>query len=210
MTNPALIICDIDEVVLRYFCYLNRGLSRTTHSLKVDNFDLKIWSASAGAFVSQEESDQISDQILEKEVGLQMPIEGAVEHLTLFARHCNIVLLTNVRQSLYEQRQARLEKLGLTFPIVRNQGGKGKAVAQLIEDLKPTATFVIDDSVRQLQNIEEKAPCAYLIRAVVTPETKQARSVSAYPEFETWTALQEYVGRTLEDFTDARDDRKSE
>lgn len=195
--RQALIICDIDEVVLRYFCYIKRGLDGTAYRLELDGFDLRIRAASSGDLVSQELSDQLSDRIIEDVVESQSPVDGAVEHLNRLAMICDLVFLTNTREKLYRQRRDYLDRICLPFPLLLNQGGKGKSAAQLIERLNPSVTFVIDDSVRQLQSIANHVSSAHLIRAMVTPETRQTKPSDDYFEVRNWSAIEAHIVHIL-------------
>lgn len=198
MKRKALIICDLDEVVLRYFYYIRRGLVGTAYSLESDSFDLRVLATSSGDFVSQELSDQLSDEIIEDVVESQSPVDGAVEHLNRLAMICDLVFLTNTREKLYRRRRDYLDRICLPFPLLLNKGGKGRSVAQLIERLNPSSAFVIDDSVRQLQSIANHVPSVYLIRAMVTPETKQTKSSDDYFEVENWSAIEAHIVHILE------------
>lgn len=188
-----LVVCDVDEVVLHYFCYLRERLDQSRHSLERDGFDLRIRDLATGHWLEQRDSDIVSDEVLRNVVGDQAAIIGAVENLQWIAKETRVLFLSNIRDHLLEDRKKCLSWHGLPFQIVKNVGGKGHSVAEIVRNIRPESVLVVDDSVRQLTNVRKHVPDAHLIRAILTPETRSLASDSQFVAASTWSEILDLV-----------------
>ncbi len=168
--NPhrPLVICDVDEVIVHFTREFEEFLdskgmeldfSTLTHSFAVSRF--KHNREPVGPI----ETGKVVDAFFaERTLGMKT-IEGAIDSLNSFARHADIVMLTNLPHEAGNDRRKNLESHGLNFPVITNSGPKGPAIARIAAQVSAPVVF-IDDSPGFITSAFEHAPNVHLIHFV--------------------------------------------
>ncbi len=163
-TNRPLVICDVDEVVVHFTRDLETYLDG--HGLWLDfaSFALNgnIRHRDGNAPASNERVSGLIAGFFEERTLHLEPVEGAVEALLHIGEANDIVMLTNLPHSAGDHRRENLAGLGLSFPVVTNEGPKGPAIAELLRRAGQPAVF-IDDNPHYLSSAYEHAPDIHLI-----------------------------------------------
>ncbi|MEO1066534.1 MAG: hypothetical protein AAFW47_04060 [Pseudomonadota bacterium] len=141
-----LIVCDIDEVVLHfvrpfedYLAERNAHLDKSSFKLGGNIIDritnTRLDSKDAHALVQAFHADCVDRQPV---------IEGAMEALDALREAFQVVFLTNVAEDLAARRQAHLASLGLTQPVIQNDGSKAETVRALSARADHVTVFIDD------------------------------------------------------------------
>lgn len=164
--DRPLIICDVDEVVLGFVAGLDLWLGQQGLWLARDSFALN------GNIRQQNGNAVDTDEVRRLLHGFfgdcahdLAPIEGAVETLEIFEEHATVVFLSNLPETSAEARRANLDRLGLTQPLIVNEGPKGPALVSLSEGLEFASVF-LDDSPSNITSALEDAPHMEVIHFV--------------------------------------------
>ena len=163
-TNRPLVICDVDEVVVHFTRDLETYLDR--HGLWLDfasfalNGNIRHRQDNAPAS-DQRVAELIASFFAERTLHLE-PVDGAIEALHHFAETSDVIMLTNLPHSAGDHRRENLAGMGLTYPVVTNEGPKGPAIAELLSRAGQPAVF-IDDNPQYLSSAYEHAPDIHLI-----------------------------------------------
>lgn len=172
MSQRPLLISDCDEVLLHMVVPFRDWLEEK-HAIHFDlgNSD---WSRAIthkhnGEVVARADFLPIFQQFFDEAMKLQTPINGAVTALNGFAHEADIAILTNLSDAHNAARTAQLADVGLNFPVFTNQGGKGEALARLVEKYQPTMTIFIDDLGVQHESVSEHVPDTWRLQLVGEP-----------------------------------------
>ncbi len=162
--QAPLLVCDVDEVVVRFIEGLENYLAEQNLWLDPASFALNgnIKSRTNNEPVSSECVGNILTNFFRQKTRSLKPIDGAVETLNQLSKDLQIVMLSNLPHEAYEDRLINMGNIGLTFPLITNEGGKGPAVEELTRSLK-APLFFIDDIPQYLTSVAQSCPKANLI-----------------------------------------------
>lgn len=162
-----LILCDVDEVVLRFVTALEAYLERNGFWLDARSFALtgNVKHLGGDEAASQDEVGALIHGFFAEETARLEPVPGAVDALGDAAQHADIVMVTNMPGDF---RQARIENLrshGLEFPVVTNSGPKGPVAAELARGAgRPV--FFLDDAPSNIRSVAGAVPDAHIIHFI--------------------------------------------
>ncbi len=165
-----LLVVDVDEVVLRFVSHLEAFIGRQGYRLDARSFRLtgnvpRLGSCRA---VPAPEVAALIAGFFAAHVHDQEPVDGAADALARLGARLDVVLLTNVPAEHASRRAARLADLGMTYPVIANDGPKGPAVARLAGALAHPLFFV-DDAPTNLASVRDHATEARLVHFVDDP-----------------------------------------
>lgn len=165
-----LAIVDVDEVVLRFVPHLEAFIGAQGYRLEVRSFGITGNVSRLGSCraVPAPEVAALIAGFFAAHVGDQEPVPGAAAALARLAARLDVVLLSNVPAEHGARRAARLADLGLTHPLVVNDGPKGPAVAHLARRVTHPLFFV-DDGPQNLTSVRDAATEARLVHFVDDP-----------------------------------------
>ncbi|MEL7464113.1 MAG: HAD family hydrolase [Pseudomonadota bacterium] len=153
-----LIAVDADEVLVHFaehfrdWC-VGRGLRFELVEYRLDN----ALRHADGTALTREEITPLIWEFIETQTRWQRPIDGAAAALHRLSEAAQIVVLTNAPAKVREDRVANLADLAMPWPVVMNEGGKGRALKWLVERADAPVAF-IDDSVAQHASAAKHAP----------------------------------------------------
>jgi hypothetical protein len=146
MSRP-LLISDCDDVLLHFAPHFADWVAEA-HGY---HFSLDV-PAFAGALrddkgveVTRKRAFELLDNFFDREMHRQRLVGGALDALRTIGAEADIVILTNIGDQYRANRIAQLERFDIRHRVLCNQGGKGRPVLELIEQMKPRATVFVDD-----------------------------------------------------------------
>ncbi len=194
--DRPLLIVDADEVLVHFARPFTRYLEALEWELHLTEYRLEYAIKRADGFVANPDMTfELVHGFIDAETRLQPAIDGATGTLADLAKQAQIVVLSNVPQRRYLDRQANLEGHGMPYPLVANSGPKGPALMALTARMQAPVAFV-DDSPAQIESAAEHADHIHrvhftgcdIIRSVL-PDVKCA---NATPE--DWSGVASHIG----------------
>ncbi len=130
----------------------------------------------------------------------QRMIEGAADALSGLADHSQIVVLTNAPAEMRDDRIANLADHGIPYPVVMNEGGKGRALRWLALRAEAPVVFV-DDSIEQIGSAAKHAPQVMRLHlvgsAMLKPIIGRADAAQGHPH--DWAEATKLIQGALRD-----------
>ncbi|RYD65237.1 MAG: HAD family hydrolase, partial [Sphingomonadales bacterium] len=166
-----LLICDCDEVLLHMVRHFGTWLDEA-HDIE---FDLSShdWSRAMkprdGSTLTPEAMWGYLDGFFPAEMARQTLVPHARESLAALSEHADIVILTNLRDHCREHRIAQLDTHGIVHRVECNQGGKGRPVAQLVEEHGASVAVFVDDLATHHESVAREAPHVFRLHMVSEP-----------------------------------------
>ncbi|SMC53004.1 hypothetical protein SAMN06297251_103187 [Fulvimarina manganoxydans] len=162
--RDALLILDVDEVVLEFIAPFQKILSDHGAHLHADSFKLtgNVRSMSTGTALTGNELDQITLRLYEEQETRQPVVEGAHAALRALNQDIDILFLTAMQPSYYDHRRRLLDREGFTYPMIATERSKGAVVSDLSERWDGPIVFV-DDLPPNLQSVRLSCPSAHLV-----------------------------------------------
>jgi len=154
-----LIAVDVDDCLAVFVEHLHRYIGTLGYEMRLERYELEgsMFPIGTETALPFEECIGLINRFFEEECARQEAVPGGAEALQSLSADAQIVILTNVPAFAAESRRQNLAGLGMSWPVVVNTGGKGRAMAWLAEAAEAPAAFV-DDSVRQIESVARHAP----------------------------------------------------
>lgn len=171
MSRP-LLVTDCDEVLLHMVAHFAEWLDEAHgYHFSLDTPDLSqaVRDAKDGALLPADRIWPLLDAFFHNEMHRQNIVPGAGEALAEIGRHADIVVLTNIGDIYHASRVEQLEGFGIHHRVLCNQGGKGRPVRDLVEELRPSATVFIDDLATHHTSVAEHVPEVWRLHMVAEP-----------------------------------------
>src|SRR6218665_2944333 len=142
MTGRPLLISDCDDVLLHFAPHFADYVAEA-HGYRFELGRPGFVGAltnEKGEAVEPERAWELLGGFFDAEMHRQHLVDGALDALRTIGREADIVILTNIRDEYQANRVAQLDRLEIRHRVLCNQGGKGRPVAELIAEMRPTAT----------------------------------------------------------------------
>ena len=169
--NPGrpVIAVDADEVLVHFAAHFNGFLTARGYRFSLSEYrlDNAIFDA-AGKALTRERITPLIWDFIGGETSRQPVIEGAAEALASLESEGQVIVLTNAPDSVRADRIANLADHGMNYPVVMNEGGKGRALRWIAQRAAAPVAFV-DDSVAQHASAAKHAPAVMRFH-MVAPE----------------------------------------
>ena len=170
MSRP-LLVSDCDDVLIHFVPHFAERVEEA-HGLRMvlegPGFAGALRDAD-GAPVGAERVWPLLDQFFDKEMHRQHLVDGAFEALAAIGERADIVILTNIGDHYRANRIAQLERFDIRHRVLCNQGGKGRPVAELVEEMRPSVTVFVDDLAHHHQSVAKHAPGAWRLHMIAEP-----------------------------------------
>lgn len=166
-----LLISDCDEVILHFVTHFAEWVDEAADlhfALDAPGFAGALRSKD-GRIVPQERVWPLLDMFFEREMHRQNVVPGAVEALRAIAERADIVILTNIGDEYQANRVAQLEAFDIRHRVLCNQGGKGRPVLELVEEMRPSATVFVDDLPVHHESVAKHAPQVRRLHMIAEP-----------------------------------------
>ncbi len=194
-----LLAVDADEVLVHFAEDFRAWLGARGFGFRLTEYRLDgAIFGPGGAALPRAEIAPLIWEFIETETRNQRAIDEAAEALARLAREVHIVVLTNAPAKARACRVANLAGHGMAYPVVMNEGGKGRALRWMTERAAAPVAFV-DDSAEQLASVAKHAPEAARLHLVgpdlLKPLVGRADAAEHHPE--DWRAAEEAIRRAL-------------
>ncbi|QIE55913.1 HAD family hydrolase [Pikeienuella piscinae] len=140
-----LIAVDADEVLVHFAEHFAEWVMEKGFEFELTEYRLDTAIRRDGEALSRDEIFPLVWGFVECETRRQRQIDGAAAALRRLAGVAQIVVLTNAPAQVRADRVANLAGLDMPFPVVMNEGGKGRALDWLASRANAPVAF-IDDS----------------------------------------------------------------
>ena len=197
MSRP-LLISDCDEVLLHMVRHFGDWLG-TEHAIdfapRAGAFATAMRRRDGGGLVPEAEVWPLLEGFFRTEMGRQTPVPGAIEALRRIGAVADIVILTNLEQWCHPGRVAQLAAHGVHHRVVCNQGGKGRAVARLMEEYAPPAAVFVDDLPVHHASVAAHAPEIWRLHLVAEPSVADSipPAPAAHARLDDWAVAADWV-----------------
>lgn len=153
-----LVAVDADEVLIHFAAHFKTYCEERGYGFALIEYRLdSALSKPDGARLSRDEISGLIWGFIEERTRRQPPIDGAAAALRSLSAEAQVVVLTNAPSKVRADRIANLAGHGMSYPVVMNEGGKGRALAWLSARARAPVVFV-DDSVAQHGSAAKHAP----------------------------------------------------
>lgn len=198
--DRPLIICDVDEVVVHFLRALEVFLAGRQCWLDPASFALNgnVRRRETNEPVSTDELGDLLHAFFAAETANFEAIEGAADGLGALSAHADIVMLTNLPETYYDDRRQNLERHGMTYPVVVNSGPKGPAVDLLVGTRSAPVIF-LDDSPSNIESVRETVPDTHIVHFM--QDERFARHIDDFGDIflttDNWAETTDRLGELL-------------
>ncbi|MCP3054525.1 DUF2608 domain-containing protein [Aurantimonas marianensis] len=163
-THDALLVLDVDEVVLEFIDPFGRLLEEHGARLHPESFRLtgNVRSISTGAALAGSELDRVTQLLYETQEKRQPLVAGVDAALDRLSKKADILFLTAMTPSYYPHRRALLDSKGLPYPMIATERSKGAIVAELAGRWRGPLIFA-DDLPPNLAGVRKSVPDVHLV-----------------------------------------------
>ena len=197
MSRP-LLVTDCDEVLLHMVRHFGAWLEEA-HDIEFrpvgGAFADALTRRGAGGVVPEDQVWPLLDGFFRTEMNRQTLVPGADAALRRIGAQADIVILTNLQDWCHPGRVAQLDAHGIRHRVVCNQGGKGAALARLLDEYAPSATVFVDDLAVHHSSVARYAPQVHRLHMVAEPSIAPTipPAPDAHARIDDWDAAAEWV-----------------
>lgn len=199
-TRP-LVICDADEVLLRFLAGLERFLERNGCYLDLTSFRIhgNVKHQATHEAVADEAVTQLIADFFASDTRHLEPVEGAAAALKTLSNRAQIIILSNLPET---SRDARIENLiehGMDYPVIAGKGPKGPVVKDLLGDFSQTVVF-IDDLPPNLTSVATETPHVKRLHFIADPRLAKLLppAQDAHRRIDDWPAAAQWIASVIE------------
>ena len=192
-----LLISDCDEVILHFVSHFAEWVDEAAglhFALDAPGFSGALRNKE-GQIVPQERVWPLLDMFFEREMHRQNVVPGAVEALRTIADCADIVILTNIGDEYQANRVAQLEAFDIRHRVLCNQGGKGRPVLELVEEMRPSAAVFVDDLAVHHESVARHAPDVRRLHMIAEPRLAAVTPPAphAHARIDDWTSALPWI-----------------
>jgi len=198
-TRP-LIICDADEVLLRFLAGLERFLERNGCYLDLASFRIhgNVKHQSTRETVADETVTRMIADFFASDTRHLEPVEGAAAALRDLSAISQIVILSNLPETSRDARIANLTEHGMSYPVIAGKGPKGPVVKALLGDFPQTVVF-IDDLPPNLSSVAAEMPHVHRLHFIADPRLARllGPAPDAHRRIDDWPTAAAWIASVL-------------
>jgi hypothetical protein len=198
MTGRPLLISDCDEVLLHMLTHFADWIDEAhdlNFALDVPGFREAVTENGTGQPIAEERIWPLLDGFFDSEMHRQNLVLGAAEALAAIGDHGDIVILTNISDRYEAGRIEQLGTFGIRHRVLCNRGGKGRPVAELIDQMEPSVTVFVDDLAVHHESVAKHAPGVWRLHMIA--EQRVASHMPAAPHaharIDNWAEATDWV-----------------
>ena len=156
--NLPLLVVDVDEVLVSLAAHLEEFVATRDYALRLTGYQLDgALKRADGSTASDEEFRTLFTEFFETQTVTQRAYPHAARVLKTISAYAQVVILTNVPPYAEAARVENLRGHGMDYPVVVNEGGKGRALDLLSRRAGSPVAF-IDDAPGQIASSAKHAP----------------------------------------------------
>lgn len=190
-----LVAVDADEVLVHFASHFAEYCQERGNSFALTEYSLdSALRGPDGEALTREQILPLIWGFIDEQTRWQRAIVGAAAGLASLSRDVQIVVLTNAPFKVRDQRIENLHEHGMRYPVVMNEGGKGRAL-QWLQDQADAPVAFIDDSPKQIASAAKHAPDVARFHLVGCEMLKPivAKSDDATHHPHDWTEAEEAI-----------------
>jgi hypothetical protein len=201
--DPAkpLIICDADEVLVRFVAGLERFLERQGLYLDLATFALhgNVRNRATNAPVDRVEIARLLDAFFASETGKLDVVAGAADALAALSDRAQIVILSNLPDHARATRADHLRANGMPYPVIAGSGPKGVIVKRLIHGFDKRVVF-IDDLPPHLTSVAAETPHVHRLHFIAEPRLAKLLPAAqdAHKRIDDWPTAHKWIASVIE------------
>ena len=182
--DRPLLVCDVDEVLVHFIAGFEAWLAERGLYLAPDSWSIEgnVRDCKTHRPLPDYRVHRLVHAFFREGVASLQPLDGAVEALHRLSDACEIVLLTNLPHRYATQRRENMQRLGLPFPLITNQGPKGPAVKALAAATGEACIF-IDDHAAYVESVGRHVPDAHLFHFLHDPRFARHAGTPSLPHW---------------------------
>jgi hypothetical protein len=190
-TGRPLLITDCDEVLLHMVTPFGEWLDQEhaiDFAMERPDFSAALTRRADSSTVEEEHIGPLLDAFFTTEMHRQTLVPHVQRALATIAELADIVVLTNLTDQFHAGRVAQLEAVDIRHRVQCNQGGKGRPVADLIAEYRPSATVFVDDLAQHHSSVARHAPDVWRLHMVAEPRIARHRATAsaAHARIDDW------------------------
>ena len=199
--KKPVIIFDADEVLVHFAEPFSIFLEKHKRKLKLTGYrlDNAIRDGITDEVVHRDESRDLVWEFINEETISQPASNGSSKSLKALSKKAQIIILSNVPFSAYDDRVKNLKDHDMDFPLISNEGQKGPAVKAILKNHK-SISFFVDDNPYQIESVfndNKQTICIHFsVCELVKPYMPKAVGASIEPS--SWEDLVEQIYKRLE------------
>ena len=201
--NLPLMIFDADEVLVHFAEPFAIYIKKHNHRLHLTGYrlDNAIKKADTDEVADPDTAKDLVWGFINEETKSQPAAKGAPQALKKLQAYAQIIILSNVPNSVHDDRVANLKSLNMDYPLISNEGMKGPAVKEILRNHK-AQSFFIDDNPYQVESVyndNQQTVCVHFsVCDLVKPYMPKAVGASIEPT--SWEDLvAQLIGRLKSD-----------
>lgn len=207
MSRP-LLITDCDEVLLHMVSHFRTWLDEAhgvDFDLSAGDYSRAVRRRETGQVLARDETWPLLNSFFETEMHRQTLVPHAKEALAEVAAIADVVVLTNLLDEHQQRRLAQLDAFGINHRVMCNQGGKGDAVARLLDEHRPSAAVFVDDLAIHHASVAKAAPQVFRLHMVAEPELAAVMppAPAAHARIDDWAEAKGWIAGRLSSGLDA-------
>lgn len=194
--SMPLVICDVDEVLINLLDPLRSFLHDHDYTIDITShsFGRTIKKRECGNPIEGKDIPQMVDIFFENCIE-QLPFyEGALDALKTLEKKSQLLILTNLPHKFGNRRRDAMEKFGVNYPLITNQGEKGPMVKKLANATNAKVIF-IDDTPAHHTSVAKYAPDVHRLHFIAHPELAAAVPMSkdAHERIDCWKDATDHI-----------------
>ena len=199
-TRKPLILCDADEVLLRFMASFELFLHHQNlyYAWRSYALDGNILSKKDNTIISKPEINQLIDNFYSQHIDKIPIVSGAPAALNALAKRATIIVITNIPKKFHQARQQQLNKGGIPYPVLCNTGPKGPLIASIAKTQKAPIYFV-DDSSRHHASVKKEVSDVVRIQFIAEPRLAimTERCKNCDYRIDSWSSVQFVIENSL-------------
>jgi hypothetical protein len=200
--DPArpLIICDADEVLLRFLEGLERFLARNGFYLDLASFRIhgNVKHKDTNEAAADDTVTQLVKDFFASDTRHLEPVAGAAAALRKLSNHAQIVILSNLPETSREARIDNLAEHGMLYPVIAGKGPKGLIVKDIVAGFGGSVVF-IDDLPPHISSVAAETPHVHRLHFIADP--RLAKLLGPAPDapvrIDDWPTAAEWIASVI-------------
>jgi hypothetical protein len=196
--NRPLLITDCDEVLVHMLTHFADWMDEAhgfEFSLDAKHFRDAVRDRRDGQPVPEAKIWPLLDSFFDSEMHRQNIVPGAAEALAEIGEVADIVVLTNIGDQYHANRVRQLEAFDIRHRVLCNQGGKGRPVAELIEQARPSVAVFVDDLHIHHESVAKHAPHVWRLHMIAEPRVAAHMPAAqhAHARIDDWSEAKSWI-----------------
>ena len=198
-----LLISDCDDVLLHFGRHFAEWLDEAhdlIFQLDSPGFQDAVRDRD-GNTVERDRIWPLLDSFFSAEMDRQHIVPGAAEALRKIGEVADIVILTNIGDEHHANRVVQLERFDIRHRVLCNSGGKGRPVAELVAEMRPSATLFVDDLGFHHESVAKHAPSVWRLHMISEPSLAAISPPApfAHARIDDWPEAADWIIARLEE-----------